>query len=69
MKLLRVPWIQCRADEASAHPHEIEWRGRLFQVLAYSETEAREWWRDLPENEREHALGIRATTDEAPGLF
>jgi hypothetical protein len=47
----------------------MEWRSRHFQVLAYTETEAREWWRDLSENEREQALGIRSTTDEEPGLF
>ena len=47
----------------------MEWRGRLFQILAHTETEARDWWRDLSENEREQALGIRSSRDEEPGLF
>ena len=60
MKTIRVPWILCRADEVDAVPSEMEWRGRSFILLAYSEKEAREWWRSLPENERENALGMAA---------
>lgn len=69
MKLLRIPTIQCRADEAGAQPYDMEWRGRLFQVLAHSEAGAREWWSDLAESEREHALGIRSSGGDEPGLF
>ena len=48
----------------------MEWRGRLFQILAHSEAGARDWWNDLAENEREHALGIRSSSsDDEPGLF
>ncbi len=47
----------------------MEWRGRLFQILAYTETEARDWWSDLAESEREHALGIRSSNGDEPELF
>lgn len=57
MKILRVPWIRCRADEVDALPYELEWRGHHFSVLAYSEHEARDWWRSLPERDRESQLG------------
>jgi hypothetical protein len=70
MKTIRVPWIRCRADEADAIPFEMEWRGRGFQVLAYSEKEAWQWWRDLSEREREDYLGGNgAAADEEMGLF
>jgi hypothetical protein len=57
MKIIRVPWIRCRADEVDAQCFEMEWRGRHFSVMAYSENEARDWWRSLPEREREAVLG------------
>jgi hypothetical protein len=57
MKIIRVPGICCRADEVDAQCFEMEWRGRVFSVMAYSETEARDWWRSLPERDREAALG------------
>ena len=67
MKLIRVPWIRCRADEYGAAPFPLEWRGRNFEVLAYSEAEARDWWKSLADGERESALGL-GTREEA-GLF
>ncbi len=70
MKLVRVPWICCRADEMGAVSSEMEWRGRSFTLLAYSETEAREWWRDLSDREREELLGMAGDpSDDGPGLF
>ena len=70
MKTIRVPWIHCRADEVDAVPCEMDWRGRSFTLLAYSEKEAREWWRTLSEHERENALGLTAEpADDVPGLF
>jgi hypothetical protein len=70
MKLVRVPWIQCRADEVDALQVELEWRGQSIAVLAYSEKEARDWWRELPERERDAVLGIGDdAADEGPGLF
>lgn len=57
MKIIRVPWIRCRADEVDAMAFEMEWRGRFFSVLAYHESEARDWWRGLTEREREIYLG------------
>lgn len=60
MKIIRVPWIRCRADEVDAVPFEMEWEGRCFSVLAYTEAEAREWWQSLPLAEkREHVGGGR----------
>lgn len=70
MKIVRVPWIRCRADEVDAMPLEMEWRGRSFELLAYSEKEARDWWRSLSDREREDALGLAAAaSEESPGLF
>ena len=70
MKTVRVPWIRCRADEVDAMPTEMEWRGRLFAVLAYSEKEARDWWRSISDREREEALGMTADREnDGPGLF
>lgn len=70
MKTVRVPWIRCRADEVDAMPTEMEWRGRLFAVLAYSEKEARDWWRSISDREREEAIGMTAERgNDGPGLF
>ena len=65
MKLIRVPWICCRADEVDAIQCEMEWRGRVFAVMAYSEKEAREWWRDVSEAERSELLGMGAAASDA----
>ena len=49
---------------------EMEWRGQRFAVLAYSEKEARDWWRTLSDSERENSLGMTAAaSDDSPGLF
>ena len=69
MKVLRVPGIRCRADEVDAIPTRLEWRGRSFTALAYSEKEALEWWRGLSEPEREELLGLGEKTDDGPGLL
>jgi hypothetical protein len=70
MKVIRVPWIRCRADEVDALPSQMAWRGRSFAVLAYSEKEAREWWNSLPDRERETMLGMGdEIAEESPGLF
>jgi hypothetical protein len=70
MKLVRVPWIQCRADEVDAVQVELEWRGRGLAVLAYSEKEARDWWRELSDRARDAMLGIDDdSTDDGPSLF
>ncbi len=68
MKTVRVPWIRCRADEVEALPIEMEWRGTSFTLLAYSDREARDWWRSLSDRERESALGFAGAAEE-PGLF
>jgi hypothetical protein len=70
MKVVRVPWIRCRADEVDAVSTELAWQGRTFSVLSYSEKEAREWWRSLPDREREGLLGIGGeSVDDSPSLF
>ena len=70
MKILRVPWILCRADEAGALPFEMRWRNRSFTVLAYTEKEASDWWRSISEREREELLGISANpVNDSPSLF
>ena len=70
MKTVRVPWIRCRADEVDAVATEMDWRGRRFALLAYSEKEASEWWRSLSDREREEHLGMTASpSDDGPGLF
>ena len=70
MKVVRVPWIRCRADEVDAIPSTLEWRGRSFKLLAYSEKEALAWWRSLSDREREDLLGMGSeTVDDGPGLF
>ena len=70
MKLIRVPWIRCRTDEAGTVECHLEWKGRTFAILAYSENEAQSWWRELSEGERQEHLGI-STSDspDEPGLF
>jgi len=69
MKVIRAPWIRCRADEVDAIPSSLEWRGHRFQLLAYSEKEASEWWRGLSDRERETLLGLGENADDGPGLF
>ena len=58
MKVIRVPWIRCRADELGSVGHEMQWRKRGFTILAYSEKEACEWWSAFCEAERDELLGI-----------
>ena len=70
MKVLRVPWIRCRADEIGAQLFEMRSRKQSFNVLAYSEQEAREWWSGLSDAERNDGLGIRdGDSGEQTSLF
>ena len=70
MKVIRAPWIRCRADEVDSVLSTLEWRGRSFKLLAYSEKEASEWWRGLSDREREALLGLAGEdADDGPGLF
>jgi hypothetical protein len=57
MKVIRVPWIVCRADEFGAVVHPVSWRGHEVEIMAYSEKEAREWWEELSETERGKVIG------------
>jgi hypothetical protein len=58
MKIVRVPWIRCRADEVGTCSVDLEWRKQFFKVIAYSEREAQEWWGGLRDAERSEVLGI-----------
>ena len=58
MKVIRAPWIRCRADEAGARAYEMECQRITFSVLAYSEDKARSWWNGLDESERNSLLGL-----------
>jgi hypothetical protein len=69
MKVIRVPWIRCRADEIDARPHEMEWRRQSFSVLAYTEHEAREWWEGLEDAERGQLLGMVAVDSTDQGAL
>jgi hypothetical protein len=71
VKIIRVPWIQCRADEVDAERYEFAWRSRDFEIMAYSENEARKWWADLSDAERSAQLGLGApsSSDEELSLF
>jgi hypothetical protein len=63
MKLIRAPWIRCRADEAGGYFLEMQWRKHSFVVLAYSAQEARDWWGGLSDAERDELLGLEEGTD------
>lgn len=58
MKVIRAPWIRCRADEIGSHPYDLEWKRIAFAVLAYSEEEARSWWAGLDDADRNELLGL-----------
>lgn len=69
MKVIRVPWIQCRADEVTAKCFPVTWNGRDFEIMAYSESEADGWWAELSEGERRERLGMDGGGDDTLGLF
>lgn len=70
MKVIRAPWIRCRADEAGARAYEMEWHRLNFTVLAHSEEEARSWWNGLDETERNGLLGLEnAETSDQISLW
>jgi len=63
MKLIRVPWIRCRADEVGGYYCEMEWRKHSFIVLAYTPQEARDWWGGLSDAERNEVLGLEERSE------
>ena len=71
MKVIRVPWIQCRADEAGAECFPWVWKGRDFEIMAYTRKEAEEWWTSLGESYKGELLGVRerGESDSALMLF
>jgi hypothetical protein len=64
MKMIRAPWIRCRADESGAQAYEMEWQRVTFAVVAYSEGEARDWWGGLSVPERREQLGLDDNSDQ-----
>jgi hypothetical protein len=68
MKVIRVPWIQCRADESGAELYPMEWRGKEFEIMAYSASEARDWWLSLSEAAKGDMLGLR-NGNESDGVL
>ena len=63
MKVIRVPWIVCRADEFGASNYAKTWRGHDFDIMAYSEKEASDWWDELSDSERNRQLGSGGGSD------
>lgn len=70
MKVIRVPWIICRADEFGASNVPMQWRGDEFEILAYTEKEARDWWEELSESERSRQMrGPVGDSEDEPSLL
>ena len=69
MKVIRVPWIRCRADEVGSCSIEVQWRKQMFRIIAYSEREAQEWWGSLRSEERDAAAGWDEQPAEEPSFW
>ena len=69
MRVIRVPWIQCRADESGAERFAWEWKGKDFEIMAFSQSEAKEWWDSLGDGTRKELLGMRAPDDSDGALM
>jgi len=69
MKVIRVPWIRCRADEIGTCSIEVTWQKQTFHLIAYSEREAQEWWGSLSAEERDQSLGLEAAPEAEEGTF
>lgn len=69
MKIIRVPWIQCLADEFGSMNVPIRWRGKDFEIVAYSEKEANDWWNELSDRERSRQMGDNDDSGDGPSFF
>lgn len=69
MKVIRVPWIRCRADEVGSCSIDVHWRKLPVKIIAYSEREAQEWWGGLRDEERDEALGMDMPIAEQTSLW
>lgn len=69
MKTIRPPWIRCRADEVDSIRLPLTWDGVDFEVIAYSEQEARAWWSSLADADRRELLGTNASHCEPDALL
>ena len=65
MKVIRVPWIRCRADEVGTCSIDVQWRKQSFRLVAYSEREAQVWWGGLRDEERNEVLGVESVSAES----
>ena len=63
MKVIRVPWIRCRADEVGACSIDVHWQKRSFRLVANSEREAEEWWGGLKDAERNELAGLEESVE------
>jgi hypothetical protein len=63
MKVLRAPWIRCRADEVGTCEIQVNWRKQTLVLIAYSEREAQVWWGGLRDEERDAAVGLDNAVD------
>jgi hypothetical protein len=63
MKIVRVPWIRCRADELDTSIIPVAWRKQTFSIMAHSQQEAEKWWGNLSDAERHEVLGLDQQTD------
>jgi len=46
----------------------MEWRGKEFEIMAYSASEARDWWLSLSEAAKGDTLGLR-NGNESDGVL
>jgi hypothetical protein len=69
MKIVRPPWIRCRADEVDSIRLPMTWDGIAFEIVTYSEREGREWWSGLGDRERQELLGTPSKQGDSDALL
>ena len=69
MKVIRVPWIVCRADEFGPVQVPVSWHGYDLEIMAYSEKEALDWWGDLSDGERKRFASGSGAGEQESLLF
>jgi hypothetical protein len=69
MKIVRVPWIRCRADEVDSCVIQVQWRKQEFLIMAQTPREAEGWWDGLPDAERDQVTGIESSEMEQSSFW
>jgi hypothetical protein len=69
MKVVRVPWIRCRADEVGSCSIDVQWKKLSVRIIGYSEREAQEWWGGLSDEERDAIAGLDEAPAEQPSFW